>query len=199
MADFENGDVIRVGAVLTYDGSEDIVNVYHIKLNGGGPINWAAMDGYIQGYMDNIMDTLDTELSTLITANALQVSNVTQNTVFGAIAWGTFAQGGAAGAPTASGVACFGFIRTRVPRVQIRKYFGVFPQSALVDGAWDAGVTGAVGDALDYHMVENQIGGIADLQGVAYNRTLLTSEFGVTVSVRSEPGYQRRRKRGVGS
>lgn len=199
MADFEDGDIIRIGAVLTYDGSEDVVNVYHLRMNGGGPFSWAVIDGYLQGYMDGVMATLDTELSDLITAKELQVSNVTQLTVFGAIAWGVFAQGGAAGAPTAAGVTCFGFARTRVPRVQIRKYYGVFPQASMVDGQWDAGVTDAVGDSMDYHIAEQLLGGVCQLQGVAWNRDLLTYQFGQTVRVNSEPSYQRRRRRGVGS
>ncbi len=199
MADFEQGDVIRVGAVMRYDGSEDVVNVYHLKMAGSSDIAWAAMAPAIQDYMDGIMATLDTELSNLMAAGELQVTNVTQLTVYGAIAWGDFAAGGAAGAQCAAGACCFGFARTRKPRVQIRKYYSVFPQSGMVDGQWDAGVTGAVGDALDYHIVNQDLGGGVVLRGVAYNRTLLTDEDGVTVAVRSEPGYQRRRKRGVGS
>ncbi|MCK4626631.1 MAG: hypothetical protein KAV00_15035 [Phycisphaerae bacterium] len=199
MADFEVGDIIRIGAAMTYDGSEDVVNVYHVELTAGGPLAWGDMTAKIQAYMDLIMATLDTELSTLMTANVLQVSNVTQATVFGAIAWGDFAQGGAAGAQCAAGAACFGFIRTRVPRVQMRKYYGVFPQAALVDGAWDAGVTDAVGDALAVHMADTLAGSGVYFEGVAYNRTLLTTAKGVTVAVKSEPAYQRRRKRGVGS
>lgn len=199
MADFEDNDVIRIGAVLIYDSTEDIVNVYHVKLTQGGPVNWATMDGLIQSYMDSLVATIDTEWSTLITAGELQVSNVTQSTVFGAIDWDTFAQGGAAGEPTAAGVACFGFARTRVPRVQIRKYYGVFPQSSMVDGVWDAGVIAAVDDCLGFHIQEQSMGGGVYLQGVAYNRTLLTDEPGITVAVRAEPAYQRRRKRGVGS
>lgn len=199
MADFEQGDIIRVGAVMRYDGSEDVVNVYHILNNTIADVTWAAMAGWLQDWMDGIMTTLDTELSTLMTANVLQVSNVTQLTVFGAIAWGTFAQGGAAGAPTAAGVTCFGYVRTRVPRVQIRKYYGVFPQSSMVDGSWDAGVTDAVGDSLAYLKANTHMGDNVLLQGVAYNRTLLTYNLGITAAVNSEPSYQRRRRRGVGS
>lgn len=199
MADFETDDIIRIGAVLRYDNTEDIVNVYHVKLTDGGPVTWETIDSTLQAYMDSAVATIDTEWSTLITAGELQVSNVTQQTVFGAIDWNTFAQGGAAGEPTAAGVACFGFARTRVPRVQIRKYFGVFPQSSMVDGLWDAGVLAAVEDVLEYHIQEQSMGGGLFLQGVAYNRTERTSEEGVTVAVRAEPAYQRRRKRGVGS
>lgn len=199
MADFENGDIIRIGAVMRYDGSDDVVNVYHVELLDAGPVNWATMAPVLQAYLDGIMGTLDTELSTLMTAGELQIANVTQATVFGAIAWGDFAQGGAAGAQCAAGAACFGFARTRKPRVQIRKYYGIFPQASLVDGSWDAGVTDAVGDALDYHIDTKVMGGGITLKGVAYNRTLLTTEYGVTVAVRTEPRYQRRRRRGAGS
>ena len=199
MADFEQGDIIRVGAVMTYDGSEDVVNVYHIRQVDAGAYTWAQVTGALQTYMDAIMATLDTELSTLMVAAELQVTNVTQNQVYGAIAWGVFAGGSGAGEQCAAAASCFGFARTRVPRVQIRKYYGIFPQSSLVDGQWDAGVTDAVGDALDYHIAEQTMGTGQVLQGVAYNRTLLTYAVGITVAVRAEPGYQRRRKRGVGS
>lgn len=199
MADFEDFDIIRVGASLIYDSTEELVNVYHLRLNGGGPLTFAIMADAIQAYMDGIMLTLDTELSTLIAAGALSIANVTQLTVFGQVAWGDFSAGGAAGEPTAAGVTCFGFGRTRKPRVQIRKYFGVFPQSSMVDGSWDAGVTDAVGDTMDYHIAEQTVVGTKELQGVAWNRTLLTYEFAHTVRVNSEPSYQRRRRRGVGS
>jgi len=199
MADFENGDIVRIGAVMTFDASEDVVNVYHVRIIEGGPTTWAVMDGVIQSYMDGIMTTLDTELSTLMTAKELQVSNVSQTTVFGAIDWGDFAQGGGAGEQTASGVCCFAFARTRKPRTQIRKYYGVFPQASLVDGKWDAGVLAAVTDSMDYHIVEHVMVGGVELLGVAWDRVHATYEPGITVAVRAEPGYQRRRKRGVGS
>lgn len=199
MADFDLGDIVRIGAVLRYDGSEDVVNVYHVEITNGGGVTWALMADSIQTYMDGIMTTIDTELSTLILAGELQVTNVTQSAVYGAIAWGDFAQGGGAGEPTAAGVTCFVFARTRTPRVQIRKYYGVFPQGSMVDGSWDAGVTDAAGDSMDYHIVEQNAGNSVYLTGVAYNRTLLTHAYGVTVAVRTEPSYQRRRRRGVGS
>lgn len=199
MADFDQNDIIRIGAVMTFDTDWDVVNVYHVRNNTVAGVPWATMAGKIQDYMDAVMDTMDTELSNKMAASELQVSNVTQSTVFGAIAWGVFAGGTVGGDQTASGVCCFGFIRTRTPRVQMRKYYGVFPEEAMVGGTWDAGVTGAVGDALDYHMASQDLGDDVLLQGVAYNRTLLTVATGITVAVRSEPGYQRRRKRGVGS
>lgn len=199
MADFEVGDIIRIAGVLTYDSTETLVNTYHVELTAGGPLAWADFFPRVQDYMDDIMQLIDTELSTLVVTDVLQVANVTQDTVFGAVGWGDFAQGGAAGEPTAAGVACFGFIRTRLPRVQIRKYYGVFPQSSMVDGIWDAGVTAAVQDAMDTHMADTLAGSGVYLQGVAYNRTLGTHTTGVSAAVRDEPAYQRRRKRGVGS
>lgn len=199
MADFENGDIIRIGASLIYDQTEELVNVYHLRVNDGAPYSFELVDSVLQAYMDAVMDSLDTELSTLVHAGTLAISNVTQLTVFGAIAWGTFSQGGAAGEPTAAGVSCMTFARTRKPRVQLRKYYGVFPQTAMVDGIWDAGVTDACGDAMGYHIAEQTLSSTFKLQGVAYNRTLLTEAEGITVSTRNEPAYQRRRKRGVGS
>lgn len=199
MADFAVGDIIRVAATLIYDQTEELVNVYHIKINDGAQFDFAFIAGALQDYMDGIMGTLDTELSNLVHAGLLHIANVTQSTVFGAVAWGVFSQGGAAGEPTAAGVTCFTFARTRKPRVQLRKYYGVFPQAAMVDGIWDAGVTDACGDAMDYHIAEQNPVGSLDLQGVAWNRTLLTEQLGVTVSTNAEPSYQRRRRRGVGS
>ncbi len=199
MADFETGDIIRIGATMLFDESYEVTNVYHVRLNGGGPLSWEEIDADIQDYMDGIMTTLDTELSLLMDADRLSVSNVTQSTVFGAMPWGAFAQGGASGQAMPPGVCCFVFARTRTPRVQLRKYYGVFPYSAYVDGEWDAGVAAACGDSMDYHIAEQTMTLGSELQGVAYNRTLLTWAYGVSVATRGRAAYQRRRKRGVGS
>lgn len=199
MADFETGDIIRVGASMLLELVDDVVNVYHLRLNTGGPMDWADMLEDIQDFMDGVMTTLDTELTVNLTANVLSVANITQNMVFGSIAWGTFAAGGAAGSVAPSGCACLVFARTRTPRVQMRKYYGPFPNGALSSGSWDAGVTGACGDSMDYLIAEHTMTNGAQLQGVAYNRTLDTYAYGITVTTRSEPAYQRRRKRGVGS
>lgn len=199
MADFDDGDIIRAAGAMIYDGSDEVVNVYHMRVNSGGGKSWAEVDSDIQDYFDQLVDTMDTELSDLMVADRISVSNVTQDTVFGAIPWGVFTQGGNATDATAAGVCCFTFARTRKPRVQIRKYFGVFPKESMALGEWDAGVTAACGDALDYHIAENIMNSGIRLQGVAYNRTLTTYEYAVSVATRGEPAYQRRRKRGVGS
>lgn len=199
MADFQEGDVVRLGATMIYDSTEEVANIYYLLITGGGDKTFAQADAGFQDWMDAVMETLDTELSDLMLADRISVANVTQLTVFGNIPWGVFTQGGAAGEQTPSGACCLTFARTHKPRVQIRKYYGVFPVAALVDGEWDGGVTAACGAALDYHIQEHAMTNGMEMRGVAYNREFGTHEFAHSVATRGEPAYQRRRKRGVGS
>ena len=199
MADVDNGDVLRVGAGLSYDGVYDVVNVWHILMQLDAGLDWATVSGYIQTYIDNCYDDLKTPLNDAIGTNVLSVSNATQLTTLGAIAWSPTWAGVESGEPTAAGVCCFTWGRTYKPRVQIRKYFGVFGEANVVNGSWHSNVRTAAEAAMTYHITSHAMAAGKTFLGVAYNRTLGTYEAAYSVDSSAEPAYQRRRKRGRGS
>lgn len=199
MADVDSGDILRLGAGLSFQGIYDVVNVYHILADLDVGIDWAAATTYIQTYLDDLYDNIKVTLSDTIGTNVISVSNVTQLTTLGSIAWSPGWAGSEAGECTAPGVCCFTWARTYKPRVQIRKYFGVFGEANVVDGVWTAAVQNACIALMDEHRDAQVVSGPKTFQGVAYNRALQTYERGVSSDASAEPAYQRRRKRGRGS
>lgn len=199
MADVNDGDVLRLGAGLNLDGIHDVVNVWHVLANHATGTAWAAIVASIQSYMNNLYDDIKGELSVNIGTSLITVANVTQVTTLGAIAWSPTWAGTAAGDNTAAGVCCFAWARTYTPRVQIRKYYGVFSEGDIVDGVWTSGLRGNVELSMAYHIAPQAVTGAWTFTGIAYNRALGTYVFGVSVDSSAEAAYQRRRKRGRGS
>lgn len=199
MSDVNNGDVLRLGAGLIYDGLYDVVNVYHILAVLDSGLDWATVDDYIQDYLDGIYDNLKNTLSEDIGTGSISVANVTQDTTLGSILWSPTWSGTGGGEPTASGVCCFTWGRTYKPRVQIRKYYGVFGEANVVDGSWSNTVQTAVELAMTEHITPQLMATGVTFTGVAYNRDLATTELAHSVASSAEPAYQRRRKRGRGS
>lgn len=199
MADVENGDILRIGAVMKLETAFDIANVFHCRVISGGAKTYAAVLGDVQEYMDDLYDYIDTYIHNTQLADHLTLANVTQDTVYGALDWGVFAGGSESQDKTAPGVCLLTWARTLKPRVQVRKYWGVFSEVNMTGGLWLTTIQTQCRAALQYHINENTLTDGLELGGVAYNRTLGTYTDPVSVASSGEPSYQRRRKRGRGS
>lgn len=124
---------------------------------------------------------------------------MTQNTVWGNIAWDAYAGGTLAEQSTSLQVALLGFGRTAISRVQLRKYFGVFTERDMTSGAWLANVRGACDDLMVDHVQEQVMAGGLALQGCAYRLSDGRVTLATSVSTSEQPVIQRRRRRGRGS
>lgn len=199
MADFENNDVVSLSARMEYDAAHSIVNAWHFILDNGGPLQFSQITLAIQNYLDTIYGNLTDYISDLQLPVSIGVRNETQGTVFGSMSWGSWAGGVNAQDPLPLGVCCLAWARTYVPRVQLRKYFGVFTEQHLATGVWASALRTACDDALVYHIAQQTPDTGITITGVAYNRTLLSVTYGQSVTTTGEPAYQRRRRRGRGS
>lgn len=199
MADVDPGDILRLGCALHYDGIYDIVNVWHVLVDDVSGITWAQATVSIQTWCNALYDDLKATLSDNIGTLNISVANVTQVTTLGSIAWSPTWSGADAGDVTPAGACCFAWARTYKPRVQMRKYFGVFTEGGLTNGVWVTAVRDDCEAAMTYAIAESALGGSRTFQGVVYNRTLGTYQKGVSVDSTAEPAYQRRRTRGRGS
>lgn len=199
MADVDNGDVLRVAATWEYDLTEEVTNVYHVLVTSGGAKDFADVIDDLQQYIDLMYEELDVFLSTKMLVDRISVSNVSQGLVFGTINWGVMAQGGSAADALASGVALLAWGRTFVPRVQIRKYYGVFTETGMTDGQWTAPVQVAAYTDMESHITSQAMTDGLTVTGVAWNRTLESYTTASGVATADEPVYQRRRRRGRGS
>jgi hypothetical protein len=184
---------------MNIDQTHEITNVWHMLVTEGGGGTFEDSVADIQEYIDLLYDDLDTQFTNNQFADHLEVQNMTSEEVFGSIDWGTFTQGGNADQHTALGVCVFAWGRTRKPRVQIRKYFGVFTEGEAIDGVWQSSVLGAVNGSMAVHIDAQVLTGGLGLRGVAYNRDTGIHTFATSHVSSSEPAYQRRRKRGRGS
>lgn len=199
MADINDGDVIRIAGVMQLDLVHEITNVWHVLVEAGGPMTFAAATSDFQEYMDLMFFDLDTRITDHQTVDRLEIQNVTTLDVFGSVDWGTFAAGGSAADHVALGVCAFAWGRTRTPRVQIRKYMGVFTETDIIDGVWQAALVADMQTMMDDHITSNTMSGGLELKGVAWNRDTSTYTEATSAAVAPEAAYQRRRKRGRGS
>jgi hypothetical protein len=199
MANVENGDILRVGATWAFEEDYEVTNVWHMLVQAGGGIDFAAASLDIADYMEDIYTEMLVELSNAMITDFLTLSNVTQALTFGAFAWQSELQGASEVGSTAPGVCLFAWARTLVPRVQIRKYLGIFTENSVSAGKWSAGSRLGAQGAMDIHITPYSAGPALTLQGVAYNRALDTHTLPLSATTSSEPAYQRRRRRGRGS
>jgi hypothetical protein len=199
MADFETGDVVRLGVVQTFDNEHDIVNVLHLLIIAGGPMTFATASLDFQEYVDDLYTPLASLLSDLQDADHISAANVTQDLVFGNFAFDTYTGGSniADALPPTDTLLAFG--RTSRPRVQIRKYLGVFCEGDQADGLWSSTVRAAGLTYINYHIAQQTMTNGLVLQGVAYNRTAGTSYGARSGSTSQAVCTQRRRRRGRGS
>lgn len=199
MADFDVGDVVRLGCVMKFDELYDIVNVYHIEIIAGAGWAFAAATASIQAYVDLLYDSLTSFLPTALLPDRIQIKNMTQATIWGAIAWGTWAGGEAVDQVLPLQVCCLGYGRTSISRVQIRKYFGPFTEGSQEDAFWTAAVRVACNDLMDDHIVNKEVAGSMTVKGCAYRPLPARVTFALTAATSAAPVIQRRRRPGRGS
>jgi hypothetical protein len=199
MADFDPGDVIRLGCVQKVATLYDVVNVLHVVHQGLGSHTIAQMTADIQEYTDVLFGKIVSYVTNAQTASSISVKNMTQNKVWGNIAWGSYAGGGNASERTPYQVALLAYGRTTTPRVQIRKYLGVFAEVDCVAGLWAAGIRNACQQFIDYHIVPAALTNGAILQGCAYRPSDGRVTLALSGATSEVPVIQRRRRQGRGS
>lgn len=198
MADFDNGDIVRLGAVCRYDDTDDIVGVWHLLIEAGGPMAFAAAAQDFAEYIDDIYRPLIAYYTTVMVGDHISIKNMTQAAVWGNIAWGPAFAGTAATDRLPLQVALLAWGRTATSRVQIRKYFGPFTEAHQTDGLWVAGIVSACAAAMATHIATQVMGNGLELKGVAYNRALATYTEALGATATNNPVVQRRRRQGRG-
>lgn len=199
MADFDTGDVVRLTTNQRFQTSYAIVNTWHLRIDSGGGLAFAAFSLDLQQYADALFNPLATVLSNAQTAYNLNVVNVTQGTVWPNFAWSSYTGGSGATDTLAPQVALLAFGRTQLPRVQIRKYLGVFTEAATTNGLFIGAIVSAGLALMTYHIAGQTMGGGSVLRGVAYNYALSRATYALTPACSSVPVIQRRRRLGRGA
>lgn len=193
------GEIFQGTGRMDFDGINEINNVYQFRLESAVPItDEEAVDDILE-IIDDVIQFLTTFLSVLVVARDIVVRRLSPATVFGAFPWPTFTAGVATADATPPGVAGQVYFSTAIPRVILRKYYGVFNETQI-STAGD--LRNTVRDAMAL------IGAKLLLSITATNGVWRYGYFSPKVAGFVEPtvatiptpfSYQRRRKPGVGS
>lgn len=199
MADFEIGDIVRLGAAFLVDNTDAIVNVFHVKVLSGAPMAFAAAATAFQDYIGYIYGGTLGSYPTGFQSDRISVKNETQNTVWGSIAFGVPLVGTHVGDMTALQVALLSWARTPISRVQLRKYWGPFTEANMTAGLWLSGLRAIFQAAMDYHIQAHAMPNGLELIGVAYNKLLDRAIEAYSSTTAAVPVVQRRRRKGTGA
>lgn len=192
-------DVLEVSARMEFNGTEDIVGVYQFQKTDAVPTADALVVTDILNIMETIYLVLNTGFQLLQLYRDIRIANKTQATVIGTFGWPTLTAGVNTFDATAPGVCALVNFTTPVPKVNPRKYFGVFTEPNMqVDGTWSGGLITLVGSAVAFLVLP-----IVEVNGnYQYGYDSPKSglfESAAALVITDVPAYQRRRKQGRGS
>jgi hypothetical protein len=184
---------------MEFDGTEDVMNIYQFRLASGGPMSDENAVIDILAILEVLYTIIVNSISLVQLFRDIRVFNVTQDVLLGLHDWPTMTAGTATGDPTPPGCAAVVNFSTIVPKVTLRKYFGVFTEAdvdasgylstTLVADIADMGLyllgpIGALSGTWAYGFISPKILGWVSPNGSSNNNI---------------PGYQRRRKQGRGT
>lgn len=192
-------DVVRVDSIATFNIVDEVVNTYQFRKTDAGTITDANALDDLEAIILQILAIIKALAGAATVWQRIRAQNLTQDTLLGEQIHGAPIVGTNGTASGAPGVAALLSLKTNVPRVVMRKYWGPLAENSINDsGLMGAGQAAVLTDA-------------ADLMLVPFTEANGTWEFGYdspkvggwitpqSASFTLVPAYQRRRRQGVGS
>ena len=192
-------DVFEVSARTEFNSVEDVVNVYQFQYQDVGSQADALTIVDILTIIESVYSIINAAMSILQVYRDVRIANKTQGTILGTFGFLTLTAGSNASPPVAPGVCFLVSWNTPVPRVGMRKYYGVMTEANTdADGTWSSGLV-AVGTTIGA-LLASPLGGPTGnyLFGYLSPKTGIF-ELPTGVLVTDIPAYQRRRRQGRGS
>lgn len=136
----EVGDVIRATAVLKQSGTDDLVNVYHVRITTDpGASNDDECVEDISNILELAYGHLNGSLPTSLVYDHIDFQNITKNEEMPSVNWASLGTGGGAADAPSPQVASLVVYKVGIPGVQGRKYLPCFTEGLLDEGAITAG------------------------------------------------------------
>lgn len=200
MAPIANNNILRVAARQLLDSRDEVVNVFHFIVRDVGTNGDDGVLDEIAARVSNAYVEIASALPNNLTANVLDVYNVSQDTPYGQIPWGSaYTAGTATGNLTPPGVSFLVLWLTNVKRVQGRTYLGPFTVASQGDGIWAGSLVTLVSNwatAMQDEIAlvaDTELGLIIWSEGAGLARNISGRRLS------QNPAYQRRRRAGRGS
>lgn len=134
MAAVDTDDIVEVVVKGKFNGADDIVSVYQAKITDPQGGSAAEVVAWVEQWLEELVTPLALSLSPLYSTPESLVTNLTQDTFLGQIT-STFV-GLGTGEATSPQICALIMARTAAPKVQGRKYVGVFGEEMQSGGVW---------------------------------------------------------------
>lgn len=196
-----NQDVIKVTARMRWADAVDVQNVFTAVLASGTYVTDDEAKDDLAEWVDDMYAIVDDVLPTNLVFDDLDFFNLTQDEPLGTLSWPTMTTGQAGtNEIAASGVAAVLTAFTSIVRVHGRKYFGPIAETFIDGGYLNSTVIAGMASVIALWITPFTGGTSGETWAPGVWRRL-TSGFAAFRDgvVRNVPGYQRRRKAGVGS
>ena len=196
--DFEAGKTYRVTAVLTYDGVNEINNVYHLRADVTGSWVFDGVANAIKAWLNAMYLPIDEFYPASVQSQRIEFYNETDGYTMGEIPWTDFV-GNISSEGSPPGVAMQLDLQTEEPRVRGRKYLLGASENQQSNGIWVPGAVTLLEQFLATLMSDITLEPGATMTAVVWSKKLLQAYEVVSGIVQEVVAYQRRRKQGSGS
>jgi hypothetical protein len=186
---------------MQWAASVDIQNTFTVRLYSAGSLTDADAKADLAEWLDDIYTEINTILPTSLDYVDIDFFNITQDAPMGVDFWPTLTTGnGGSAEVVATGVSYVITAFTNVVRAHGRKFFGPPVAGAIASGVFNSTAMAALAAAMAVWISPFNGGTSGEpwVPGI-WSRTLSLFRVFRDVVVRNVPGYQRRRKQGVGS
>jgi hypothetical protein len=132
----QTNDILRVATRLTDVNGEAVVNVWHVRLDGGGPQDEEDVMDELEAYMETIYTNLIGVLHSGSNYLDINYFNVTTLNPMGSRPWPTLTNNSGSGDPLPSQVSAMIRGTTGKSRNWARKFFGPFAEPNNTDNGY---------------------------------------------------------------
>lgn len=194
------GDVIKVTARMKWALAVDVQNVFYAQLSSGSGVSDDDCKDDLTAWVESMYTVIVGIMPSTLEFIDLDYFNVTQASPMGVDFWPALTAGTGGNETEATGVAAVITAFTTLVRTRGRKFFGPIVEAAIDVGLLNSTTMVALASVMALWITPFTGGtsGETWTPGV-WRRIALAFQAFRDVVVRNIPGYQRRRKQGVGS
>lgn len=194
------GDVVRVDAIGDIASTDLLVNSYQFRLESANPISTGDVLDDLLEAITEIINAIRSIMAATTAWRRITAQNLSTSEVYGTASFATPIFGSAGGDPGISGGCAVINFPTTVPRVILRKFYGPVAENQLdTQGRLAATPTIPAVVATAAVLTDDIVTTLG-----TYRFGVLSPKTGTWVPptaavITNVPGYQRRRKPGVGA
>jgi len=194
-------DILRIAVRHTFRDIDDMVNVYHVRLETvPTPNTNAALLADVSEYIREAYAEVQAHLQNDLDPVDITVFNVSNDAPVGVTSFGgTYAGGTGSGEVLPLATCALALLSTGVKRVQGRIYLSGMGEGELADSLWDLTFVAAYEAMVDRLLLQSPFTNLSAFAYGVYSRSSGLLRDVTATRIQRIPAFQRRRKPGRGS